>query len=87
MLINLQYNYCSLYDLGFREQASQWPVNPLHGIINWVNSVVDDPRKTIADMGCGDAELSKHVKNTVYSFDLVSTNPSVIAGKNQLNLL
>ena len=68
--------------IGFREQASQWPENPLHGIINWVNAVVNNPRKVIADMGCGDAELSRSVKNKVYSFDLISTNPSVIAGKS-----
>ena len=65
---------------GFREQASQWPENPLHGIISWINNVIKDQSKVIADMGCGDAELSRKVKNKVHSFDLISTHPGVIAG-------
>lgn len=74
-----QQNPClfTAYHEGFREQASQWPINPLDGIIDWIKSM--DDKLVIADMGCGDAQLSQSVSNTVYSFDLVSTSPLVIA--------
>lgn len=35
--------------------------------------------QVIADFGCGDARLSESVPNKVYSLDLVSTKPDVIA--------
>eukprot|EP01038_Epipyxis_sp_PR26KG_P006210 gene6210-8555_t len=68
-----------IYHQGFREQASQWPINPLDKIINWIK---ENHRKArVADMGCGDARLSESVPPTVtvYSFDLVSIKPNVIA--------
>ncbi|KAK1568886.1 hypothetical protein Q3G72_030074 [Acer saccharum] len=37
------------------------------------------PSLVVADFGCGDARLAKNVKNKVFSFDLVSNDPSVIA--------
>lgn len=35
--------------------------------------------QVIADFGCGDAKLSESVSHKVYSLDLVSTRPEVIA--------
>lgn len=66
-----------IYHSGFREQASQWPENPLDSIISWVKKM--DQGTIIADMGCGDARLAQSVKQKVYSFDLVSTNSWVTA--------
>lgn len=37
------------------------------------------PTYVIADFGCGEAELSKSVKQKVHSFDLVATNDCVTA--------
>ncbi|XP_057492193.1 ribosomal RNA-processing protein 8-like isoform X2 [Actinidia eriantha] len=37
------------------------------------------PSLLVADFGCGDARLARNVKNKVFSFDLVSNDPSVIA--------
>ncbi len=66
-----------IYHTGFREQASQWPENPLDGIIKWIQKC--DKNLMIADMGCGDAKLAKSVEQKVFSFDFVSTSPEVIA--------
>lgn len=65
-----------VYHQGFRQQASQWPHNPLDSIISWINT--QHPHAAIADMGCGDARLSVSVKptNTVHSFDLVAPTPN-----------
>ena len=60
-----------------REQASSWPENPLHKIINWVKE--RHSSAIIADMGCGDAELSASVRNEVFSFDMVAVNDRVTA--------
>ena len=68
------------YHEGFREQASHWPVNPLHAIIDWIRR--KHPRAVVADMGCGDAKLAESLQgtgNVVHSFDLVSVNPRVTA--------
>ena len=45
--------------------------------ITWLNSKPSSWR--VADLGCGDAQLAKQAKQTVYSFDLVSTVPGVVA--------
>lgn len=66
-----------VYHVGFREQASYWPYNPLDGIIEWIKT--SQKKAVIADMGCGDARLAASVPNTVHSFDLVSNNPRVTA--------
>jgi len=68
------------YHEGFRAQASGWPVNPLHPIIEWIRK--KHPRTVVADMGCGDALLAEALQgggHTVHSFDLVSVNPRVTA--------
>lgn len=66
-----------IYHVGFREQAAQWPYNPLDGIINWIKN--HHQKAIIADVGCGDARLASSVKNKVHSFDLVSKSKNVIA--------
>lgn len=68
-----------IYHQGFREQASQWSVNPLDGIINWIKR--HHNKAVVADMGCGDARMAEEVPKTVkvHSFDLVSQNPRVVA--------
>lgn len=70
-------NNFEIYHVGFREQASTWPDNPLDAIISWIKS--SHPSAVIADMGCGDARLSESIPNKVHSFDLYSPNPRVIA--------
>ncbi|KAJ4814469.1 S-adenosyl-L-methionine-dependent methyltransferases superfamily protein [Rhynchospora pubera] len=67
----------SVYHTGYREQMSHWPEQPVNIIIKWLKS--RNTSLTVADFGCGDAKLAKSVKNKVFSIDLVSKDPSVIA--------
>ncbi|XP_021658473.2 ribosomal RNA-processing protein 8 isoform X2 [Hevea brasiliensis] len=64
-----------MYHSGYQEQMSHWPEQPVNIIINWLK---DRSSLVVADFGC-DARLAKNVKNKVFSFDLVSKDPSVIA--------
>ncbi|KAG6602415.1 Ribosomal RNA-processing protein 8, partial [Cucurbita argyrosperma subsp. sororia] len=66
-----------VYHTGYQEQMSHWPELPVNLIIKWLKE--HDPSFMIADFGCGDARLAKNVKNKVFSFDLVSKDPSVVA--------
>lgn len=66
-----------VYHEGYKKQVESWPENPLDNIITWVKS--KSSSLIIADMGCGDARLQSSISNKVYSFDLVSVNPFVIA--------
>ncbi|VFQ77326.1 unnamed protein product [Cuscuta campestris] len=67
----------SVYHAGYQEQMSHWPEQPVNIIIKWIKD--HDPSLVVADFGCGDARLSRNVKNKVFSIDLVSHDPSVIA--------
>lgn len=67
----------TIYHQGFREQAAQWPYNPLDAIIDSIKK--KHRGKVVADIGCGDARLSLSVPNKVHSFDLVSQNSRVVA--------
>ncbi|KAH7577296.1 hypothetical protein JRO89_XS01G0232800 [Xanthoceras sorbifolium] len=66
-----------MYHAGYQEQMSHWPELPVNIIIKWLKG--RSPSLVVADFGCGDARLAKSVKNKVFSFDLVSNDPSVIA--------
>ncbi|GFZ19049.1 S-adenosyl-L-methionine-dependent methyltransferases superfamily protein [Actinidia rufa] len=65
------------YHTGYQEQMSHWPEQPINIIITWLKD--RRPSLLVADFGCGDARLARNVKNKVFSFDLVSNHPSVIA--------
>ncbi|KAK4426120.1 Ribosomal RNA-processing protein 8 [Sesamum alatum] len=67
----------NVYHSGYQEQMSRWPEQPNDIIIKWIKD--RSPSLVVADFGCGDARLAKSVKNKVFSFDLVSNDPSVIA--------
>ncbi|XP_050221044.1 ribosomal RNA-processing protein 8 [Mercurialis annua] len=67
----------NMYHAGYQEQMSNWPEQPVNIIISWLKD--RSSSLVVADFGCGDARLAKNVKNKVHSFDLVSTDPSVIA--------
>ncbi|OVA20602.1 Methyltransferase-related [Macleaya cordata] len=67
----------NMYHTGYQEQMAHWPEQPVNIIIKWLNN--RNPSLTVADFGCGDARLAKNVKNKVFSIDLVSNDPSVIA--------
>ncbi|KAL0431624.1 UNVERIFIED_CONTAM: Ribosomal RNA-processing protein 8 [Sesamum radiatum] len=67
----------NVYHSGYQEQMSRWPEQPNDIIIKWIKD--HSPSLVVADFGCGDARLAKSVKNKVFSFDLVSNDPSVIA--------
>nr|ACF81244.1 unknown [Zea mays] len=56
---------------------SHWPEQPVNVIINWLKS--QNASWTVADFGCGNAAVAKNLKNKVFSIDLVSDEPSVIA--------
>ncbi|KAF7089806.1 hypothetical protein CFC21_092684 [Triticum aestivum] len=62
---------------GYQEQMSHWPEQPVNVIIKWLKS--HNKSWTVADFGCGNAAVAKNVKNKVFSIDLVSDDPSVIA--------
>ncbi|XP_019089303.1 PREDICTED: ribosomal RNA-processing protein 8-like isoform X1 [Camelina sativa] len=66
-----------MYHTGYQQQMSNWPELPVNSIIDWLLS--RSSSLVVADFGCGDARIAKSVKNKVFSFDLVSKNPSVIA--------
>ncbi|KAK4783233.1 hypothetical protein SAY86_007607 [Trapa natans] len=66
-----------MYHTGYQSQMSQWPEQPVSKIIKWLKD--HSTSLVVADFGCGDARLAKSVKNKVFSFDLVSNDPSVIA--------
>lgn len=62
---------------GFQQQTRSWPEQPLHAAIKWLRTL---PKKfSVADFGCGDAALSRAVRQNVTSLDLVSTSPDVVA--------
>lgn len=67
----------NVYHTGYQEQMSHWPEQPVNIIIKWLKD--RSPSLLVADFGCGDARLARNVKNKVFSFDLVSNDPSVIA--------
>ncbi|KAJ0971951.1 hypothetical protein J5N97_019910 [Dioscorea zingiberensis] len=63
--------------LGYREQMSHWPEQPVNIIIKWLKD--HSCSLIVAHFGCGSATLAKNVKNKVFSIDLVANDPSVIA--------
>lgn len=67
----------NVYHAGYQEQMSRWPEQPVNIIISWLKS--RNSSLVVADFGCGNANLAKNIKNKVYSMDLVSNDPSVIA--------
>ncbi|CAI9111466.1 OLC1v1011691C1 [Oldenlandia corymbosa var. corymbosa] len=66
-----------VYHTGYQEQMSHWPQQPVNIITKWLKD--RSPCLVVADFGCGDARLSKSVANKVFSLDLISSDPSVIA--------
>ncbi|KAJ4961448.1 hypothetical protein NE237_021358 [Protea cynaroides] len=66
-----------MYHAGYQEQMSHWPEQPVNIIIQWLKN--QSTTLKVVDFGCGDARLAKNVKNKVFSIDLVSNDPSVIA--------
>ncbi|KEH22133.1 putative 25S rRNA (adenine(645)-N(1))-methyltransferase [Medicago truncatula] len=67
----------NLYHAGYKTQMSNWPEQPVNVIIKWLKK--QSPSFVVADFGCGEALIAKSVKNTVFSLDLVSNDPDVIA--------
>lgn len=67
----------NMYHTGYQEQMSRWPEQPVNIIMKWLKD--RNSSLVVADFGCGDARLAKGVKNKVFSIDLVSKDPSVIA--------
>ncbi|KAJ7970761.1 Ribosomal RNA-processing protein 8 [Quillaja saponaria] len=66
-----------VYHAGYKTQMANWPDQPVNVIINWLKR--QSPSLVVADFGCGDAHLAKSVKNEVFSLDLVSKDPNIIA--------
>ncbi|KAK7364988.1 hypothetical protein VNO80_13738 [Phaseolus coccineus] len=67
----------NMYHAGYQSQMSNWPEQPVNVIIKWLKK--QSPSFVIADFGCGDAVIAKSMKNKVFSLDLVSNDPNVIA--------
>ncbi|WOL00924.1 hypothetical protein Cni_G09637 [Canna indica] len=66
-----------VYHAGYQEQMLHWPEKPVNTIIKWLKK--HSSSWVVADFGCGSATIAKNVKNKVFSIDLVSNDPSVIA--------
>ncbi|KAE9609157.1 hypothetical protein Lal_00020673 [Lupinus albus] len=66
-----------MYHAGYRTQMSTWPEKPVDVIIKWLKK--QSPSLVVADFGCGEALIAKTVTNKVFSLDLVSNDPKVIA--------
>ncbi|CAK1577966.1 unnamed protein product [Parnassius mnemosyne] len=65
------------YHQGYQQQVKKWPVNPLDII---VKRIMKMPKSIlVADMGCGEAALSKRLPHKVRSFDLVAATDNVEA--------
>lgn len=72
------------YHEGFRHQVESWPVNPVDVIVRWLSKKHGKSTCSVADFGCGDAQLAKDLlrinpNSTVHSFDLVAPNDLVTA--------
>ena len=65
-----------LYHTLYRKARETWSEVPFEVIADQINK---RPDWVIGDFGCGEALLSKSVRNKVYSIDHVAINPSVIA--------
>ena len=66
-----------VYHKGYSEQVSQWPINPLDTVIEYVKGL---PKNcVVADLGCGEGRLASSVHQMVHSFDLLSTKSHVTA--------
>ncbi|XP_068303301.1 ribosomal RNA-processing protein 8 isoform X3 [Pyrus communis] len=72
------------YHTGYQEQMSHWPELPVDIIIKWLKE--HSPSLVVADFGCGDARLAKNVKNKVFSFDLISNDPSTPLGSTSVDV-
>ncbi|KAH1076566.1 hypothetical protein GLYMA_19G056800v4 [Glycine max] len=66
-----------VYHTGYKTQMSNWPEQPVNVIIKWLKK--QSLSFVVADFGCGEALIAKSVKNEVFSLDLVSNDPNVIA--------
>jgi superfamily II DNA or RNA helicase len=65
-----------LYHTLYRKARETWTEIPFQVIAEQINK---RPDWVIGDFGCGEALLSKSVRNKMYSFDHVAINPSVMA--------
>jgi ribosomal RNA-processing protein 8 len=65
-----------LYHTLYRKARETWTEIPFQVLAEQVNK---RPDWVVGDFGCGEALLSRSVRNKVYSFDHVAINPSVIA--------
>ena len=66
------------YHQGFREQTKEWPTRPVDACLEWL--ATQPASLTVADFGCGDAELARRAtQKKVHSFDLESNTPGVTA--------
>lgn len=71
----------SAYHAGYRQQLSEWPINPVDVIINQIRRRINksDRKLVVADFGCGDAKIARTLSEEIktYSFDLVALNDHV----------
>lgn len=62
---------------GFQQQTAKWPVQPVEVAARYL--LGQGKGLTVADFGCGDAQLAALARQKVHSLDLVSSAPGVIA--------
>ena len=68
-------NLIKQYHSGYYHQIKKWPVNPLNRVMKYIEK--SHKSSKIADMGCGEAAISKKIKN-VQSFDFFPINNKII---------
>ncbi|XP_019384097.1 PREDICTED: ribosomal RNA-processing protein 8, partial [Crocodylus porosus] len=65
----------ALYHRGFARQAARWPEQPAQRVVRYLRR--RPASLVVADLGCGDCQVARGVRNTVHSFDLVALQPGV----------
>ncbi|KAL9645506.1 hypothetical protein ABK040_000571 [Willaertia magna] len=66
-----------IYHEGYKHSMQKWPYQPIKHMIDYLQSKPSN--WVVADMGCGEAEIAKNVKQKVHSFDLVAGNEYITA--------
>ncbi|BDA41487.1 probable ribosomal RNA-processing protein 8 at C-terminar half [Coccomyxa sp. Obi] len=77
VLMQEQPHLFKQYHEGFQQQTAKWPVQPVEVAAQYLRG--HSKKLTVADFGCGDAQLAAMASQKVHSMDLVSSAPGVIA--------
>ena len=74
------------YHEGFRTQVTNWPVNPVNVILEWILNYLSKVQKSkkgkkntfvVADFGCGDAKLAKEILAATATSDNINHEKNI----------